>query len=693
MELLEGETLKQCLDREPLSIADALTYGVQIADGLDAAHAKHILHRDIKPANIFVTRRRHAKILDFGLAKLMDAGMPQLSQAPTAAGLTGAGMQPGTISYMAPEQVRGEALDVRSDLFSFGVVLYEALTGEHPFLGPTTGVIFDAILHRRLRPPRELNAAMSAALESIILKTLERDRRRRFQSASELRAALDEQKKETYVGVESAPRPSALVPIAGRPLRGSRRSGSGSVSSRSKPIDSLAILPLVNASGDADAEYLSDGITESIIYNLSRLPGLRVVPRTTVFRYKQAEKDLPTIAKELKVKAIVTGRVSLRGGQLIVQAELVDVAHDAQLWGERYNRSFADVFAVQEEMATAISSSLQLRLSGEDRQQLARRPTTDSQAYQSYLKGRYYWGKRSLDAFTRATVHFQEAIDRDPNFVLAHVGLADTLNLLGYYNYRPPSTVYPRAKAAAARALEIDPGLAEARASLGYTTLFYDRDWATAERHFQTARAQNPAYPSAHQWYGWYLLAMERFEEMLAAMRRAFELDPLSLIINDHLGYALSLAGCHDEAIAQLQHTLELDQAFALTHLRLGLEYRLVGRRSDGLCEIARAVDLSDGRIGLGYLGQAYGEDGGVAEAHEILQSLEHPADQRFVSPLDCALVCDGLGELDRAFACLDQALEMRISDVIRLKALHWSDALRSDRRFTALVARAGLPG
>jgi TolB-like protein/Flp pilus assembly protein TadD len=569
------------------------------------------------------------------------------------------------------------------------VVLYEALTGEHPFAGATTGAIFDAILHRRPRGPREITLAVPAGLETIVMKAIEKDRRRRFQRASDLVAALEERRKALPSELDASA--TAVAPAARSSSRAPRRSPSSS-RSRSRAIGSLAILPFVNASGDADTEYLSDGITESIIDKLARLSALRVVPRTTIFRYKHSDKDLQAIAKELKVRAIVTGRVSLRSGTLIVQAEMVDAARDAQLWGERYNRQFADVFAVQEDMAAAISSSLQLRLSGEDRQQLARRPTTDSQAYEAYLKGRYYWNKRRLDAFTRATVHFQEAIDRDPNFVVAYTGLADTLNLLGYYNHRAPSTVYPRAKAAAARAREIDPALAEAHASLGYATLFYDRDWAAAERHFHTALALNAAYASAHQWHGWYLLAMRRFDEALAAMRRACELDPLSLIINDHFGYALSLTGDHRAAIAQLQHTLELDPAFALTHLHLGLVYRLAGRTDEGRRHIEKSVELSERRIGLGYLGQALGEDDQRDSARAILADLADPPDDRFVSPLDCALVCDGLGDLEQAFAYLERAVDIRISDVIRLGALHWSDALRGDARFTATVQRAGLP-
>ena len=686
MELLEGRTLKQLVDHQPLSAAEIFRYAIQIADALDAAHGKNVIHRDLKPANIFVTARGQAKVLDFGVAKMLEPASVGATASDT--GVTRPGAIPGTISYMSPEQVRGELLDARSDLFSFGIVLYEMATGEHPFSGPTVGAIFDRILHGKPRPPRELNPTISGRLETIILKALEKACDRRFFSAAAMRAALEDANAHP-----EEPAAVAAIPVAPSALPKSRRSASpGPTTARSRGIASLAVLPFVNAGSGPEGEYLSDGMTESIIYSLTKLPGLRVVPRTTVFRYKMSEKDLSTIARELKVKAIVTGRVSLRGRQLVVQAELVDAARDAQLWGERYTRAFSDVFAVQEEMATAISSSLQLRLSGEDRARLARRPTESSEAYESYLKGRHYWNKRTIDGFTRATEYFQEAIERDPRFVLAHAGLADTFNVLGYYNALPPKTAYPRAKAAATRALDLDPALAEAHASLGYATLFFDRNWAAAEQFFRAAITHNPKYPSAHQWYGWYLLVMGRFGDMVAEMQQAHELDPLSLIINDHLGYALSLSGRHEEAIVQLQQTLELDSAFSLTHLRLGLEYRLVGRLEEGVREIERAVEMSQGRIGLGYLGQAYGADGDALAARGILDRIVSGSETKYTSPLDRALVHDGLGQVDAVFVCLGQALEDRVSDLVRLRVLPWSDAVRRDARFGDVCRRVGLP-
>ena len=685
MELLEGRTLKQVIDRAPLAATDILHYALQITDALEAAHGKNVIHRDLKPANIFITTRNQAKVLDFGLAKMLEP-VPVAATMVEEIDVTRTGIIPGTIGYMSPEQVRGDPLDGRSDLFSFGIVLYEMATGHRPFSGSTAGALFDSILHFKPRPPREINPAIPEKLDRVIVKALEKDRERRFTGAAPMRLALDE---------VSVRRPRSRVAqsstLSATDTRTRPAPSGTSTSSRTRAIPSVAVLPFVNAGGDKEAEYLSDGMTESIIYSLARLPGLRVVPRTTAFRYKESDKPLAVIAREVKAKAIVTGRVAMRGQQLNVQAEMVDPFKDSQLWGERYTRTFADVFAVQEEMATAISSSLQLRLSHEDRARLAARPTQDSLAYEAYLKGRHHWNKRTIPAFIHATEYFQQAIDRDPRFTLAYAGLADTFNVLGYYNAKPPRTVYPRAKAAAARALEIDPTLAEAHASLAYATLFFDRDWAEAERHFHAALTHNPKYASAHQWYGWYLLVMERFDEMVEEMQHAAVLDPLSLIINDHLGYALSLAGRHDDAVAQLQRTLELDPNFSLTHLRLGLLWRLLGRADEGRAAVEQAVKLSEERIGLGYLGQAYGADGMPEQARSVLQRLTARAEHNYVSPLDYALAYDGLGEVDQVFTHLDRAVDDAISDLVRLKVLAWSSVVRRDPRFDRLAKKIGL--
>jgi serine/threonine protein kinase/tetratricopeptide (TPR) repeat protein len=680
MEHLEGETLRARLDRQLPSLDEVVDLAGQIADALDAAHNKKLIHRDIKPANIFVLPGNHVKLLDFGLAKRID--VDRGSDETRAQELTESGTTVGTAAYMSTEQVRGEPLDQRSDIWSFGLVLYEMLTGMRAFNGATTPLVFDAILHNDPRAPSLLNPEVPLGLDHVIGKALEKNPARRYQTMAEVRADLRRARESgARTGTASISRST------GRVTTRRRRADSD----KANAVQSLAVLPFFNSSNDPDAEYLSDGITEGIINRLSRLPGLRVMSRSTVFRYKGSASDVQTIAGELKVRTVVLGRVHQRQQQLVVKVELVDVRKQSQLWGEQYNRPMADILDVQEGIAIEVARSLEVALSGDDRKQLVKRHTQDSVAYRAYLKGRFCWNKRSVQGFLQAIEHFQEAIEQDPGFALAYTGLADTYNLLGYYNTQRPVQAYPRAKAASARALEIDPSMAEAHGSLGYTNLFFDRDWAAAERSFREAIRLHPSYASAHQWYGWYFIAMGLPEKTLAAMYRAHEIDPLSLIINDHLGYALALAGQADAAIQQLKATLELDPNFAITHLRLGSVYLELGRTAEAIREMETAARLTDGRLALGYLGHACGVAGDRARASTILDELRaHPVD-RFVSPLDFALIHAGMGNVDAVFASLDEALAERVSDLIRVHVLPWPDLVRSDPRFPAFLRTLGL--
>ena len=680
MEHLEGETLRARLDRQLPSLDEVVDLAGQIADALDAAHNKKLIHRDIKPANIFVLPGNHVKLLDFGLAKRIDVDPG--SDETRAQELTDSGTTVGTAAYMSTEQVRGEPLDQRSDIWSFGLVLYEMLTGMRAFNGATTPLVFDAILHNDPRPPSLLNPEVPLGLDHVIGKALEKNPARRYQTMADVRADLRRARESgSRTGTASISRST------GRLTTRRRRADSD----KANAIQSLAVLPFFNSSNDPDAEYLSDGITEGIINRLSRLPGLRVMSRSTVFRYKGSPSDVKTIAGELKVRAVVLGRVHQRQQQLVVKVELVDVRKQSQLWGEQYNRPMADILDVQEGIAIEVARSLEVALSGDDRKQLVKRHTQDSVAYRAYLKGRFCWNKRSVQGFLQAIEHFQEAIEQDPGYALAYTGLADTYNLLGYYNTQRPAHAYPRAKAASARALEIDPSMAEAHGSLGYTNLFFDRDWPAAERSFREAIRLHPSYASAHQWYGWYFIAMGQPEKTLAAMYRAHEIDPLSLIINDHLGYALALAGQADAAIQQLKATLELDPNFAITHLRLGSVYLELGRTAEAIREMETAARLSEGRLALGYLGHACGLAGDRTRASTILDELRaHPVD-RFVSPLDFALIHAGMGAVDAVFASLDEALAERVSDLIRLRVLPWPDLVQSDPRFPAFLRTLGL--
>jgi len=682
MELLEGHTLRDRLSGQPLPLGETIELARQIADALDAAHQRHIIHRDIKPANIFVTKRGQAKVLDFGLAKVVGV---QDVDATRAHDLTNSGIALGTVPYMSTEQVRGETLDARTDIFSFGAVLSEMLTGLQVFRGKTSALVFDAILHLDPDPPSASCPWVPSALDAIVDRALQKNRSHRYQAFAELLADL----RHVH-----APHPAAEAGSASQtalhraPSRGPARKRD---SSRSRAIPALAVLPFVNVAHDPDIEYLCDGITESIINKLSQLGALRVVPRSTVFRYKATPNDPAAIAAELKVRALVVGRVAQRGGRLVVSVELVDPKRQSQLWGEQFNRTSDDIFEVQESIATEVSRSLELKLNSSDRHRLARRETEDPVAYQSYLKGRFYWNKRTIDGLLQAIDHFQAAIDRDPQFARAYAGLADAFNILGYYNGRRPTEVYPRAKEAAARALDIDPAMAEAHASLGYARLFFDRDWRGAEASFLEAIRLNPAYPSAHQWYGWVLMATRRWPEMIASMRRAHDLDPLSLVINEHLGYALSLVGRHDDALRQLQATVDLDPGFALAHLRIGAVH-LIEQRLDAAIEAMRsAVQLSSGRFGLGALGFTLALAGQRGEAEAVLRDLHDRATAEFISPLEFAYVHAGLGDVDATFGAIARAVAERISDLVRLDFLPWPAEIRSDPRYPAVLAAIGL--
>ncbi|MFY9554823.1 MAG: protein kinase [Blastocatellia bacterium] len=687
MQYIDGETLSKRIQQNSFEISEALRLAVQAAEAISEAHSHGIIHRDIKPQNIIITTRGQVKVLDFGLAKVTREDSVRESAARTESLLTEAGVAMGTVLYMSPEQLEGKPLDSRSDIFSFGCMLYEIVSGKNPFAAESTAAIASAILTREPEPLARYSDRAPEELQRIVRKCLEKNRDRRYQTMRDVATDLGNLKQEidshNGAAVKSLPPRTAsrrfLIPaiavgalavlIAGAYLLTAKKNVSPSAL-RETPIDSLAILPLMNASDDADAEYLADGITESMINSLSQLSKLRVVARTTVFRYKNRTDPL-NVGKELSVRAVLTGKVTRRGDVLIIQADLMDVADGAQLWGDQYNRKVSNIVSVQEEIAKQISEKLRVKLTGDEQKLLAKRYTENAEAYQLYLKGRYFWNKRSAEGMKKSLEYFQQAVDLDPRFALAYTGIADSHNYLGYsiISARAPSEVLSKSKEAALKALELDDTLAEAHVSLAIPLLLYDRKWSDAEREFALALKLNPNYATGHHWYSHYLVAMGRIEESLIESQKALDLEPLDLPINAHLGWHHLFARQYDQAIAQCQKALDMDSSFLPAYLFIGQSYEQRRMYKEAITKFQEAVRLSGGSaVMIAALGHAYALSGRHAEGEKVLDELNDLSKQRYVSPADIAMVYAALNRKDEAFQWLEKAYQESSSALVYLK-------------------------
>jgi serine/threonine protein kinase/TolB-like protein/Tfp pilus assembly protein PilF len=910
-EFIVGKTLRDRFTLYRMKLDEVLDVSLQVASALSAAHEAGIVHRDIKPENIMIRPDGYVKVLDFGLAKLTEQ---RASSSPGALTLaeTGPGVVIGTVTYMSPEQARGLRVDERTDIFSFGVVLYEMLAGRAPFGGPTPSDVIVAILDREPQPLHYHLSEISPEMQRIVSKALAKDRDNRYQSIKDMiadlrgikrglelstaglhttapalealpqgapemtvpradartvrvavgeretndtraaetllidsnhpstpeiahvlfmdivgfskhrihqqsylqqklneiasntdefrraqsnnqmickstgdgmalvffvdpespvrcalqisRALLDNADVQLRMGIHSGPVLRTMDANRQRDVAGSginiaqrvmdcgdaghillsktmadvlfeigdrdeqiedlgttkvkhnvevhlfnlytdklgnpRRPSllpqptmlpQTSSGARRAPIDSLAVLPLANASADPNTEYLSDGITESIINTLSQLPQLKVMARATVFRYKGKEVDIEEVKRDLGVRAVMTGRVLQFGDNLIIKIELVDTADGSQLWGEQYKRKAADIFEVQEEISKEISEKLRIKLTGEEKKLLVKRYTDNTEAYRLYLKGRYCLSKMTKEALHNAIKHFQQAIDTDPLYALAYAGLADAYYALSS-NHLPPNEAMPKAREAAERALQIDEGLAEAHASLGLVKAFYDWDWASAEDEYRRAIELNPGYASTHHWYGWYLALMGRLNEAIAEIEQASALDPLSLEINTDLGLSFLFARQYDRAIEQFEKAMEMDPNFIWTHFFMGWAYEQKSSYEAAINEYKRAAQLDDSPLILAALGHTYATAGRRDDALRVLSEMKEMAGLRHVSSYHFALIHAGLGSREEVFEWLEKSYRAREEALVWLKVDPRMDSLRTDPRFIDLQRRVGLP-
>jgi TolB-like protein/tetratricopeptide (TPR) repeat protein len=712
MELLEGAPISAHLAGRPFETRRLLDIAIQVADALVAAHARSVIHRDLKPANIFLTVGGSAKILDFGIARF--APEPGGSDAPTAAAvMTAPGIALGTPGYMSPEQVRGEAADARSDVFSLGAVIYEMATGKAPFAGPSAGTTFEAVLNRSPAPVDSLNPAAPPELIRIVGKALEKDPSLRYQSAAELLADLKRLRRDLDTG-EAAPRDEGRARPQGARWPKPRVLGLGvtiglllvaavatGIWLRRAPVPapgadgvtSILVLPLVNTGGDASLDDVTDGLTEALINRLSSITSLRVLARATSFRFKGKAADPGETGRTLGVAAVVTGRVEQQGDGIRVAAELMNVSNGSQLWGARYTRSGREMLAIEEEISRAIAESLRIRLTASESAGLARRPTENLEAYRLYLTGRRFWNRRTSHDLTSAIDYFNRAIDADPTFALAYSGIAESYAVLPGMGVGAlePRDAMPKARAAAVRALELDDRIADAHTALAYVNLHYDWDWDGAGREFDLARAVRPN--DASFWRAAFLAASGKPDDAIAEAERAQALDPLSAIVAAGVSWMFHFARRYDDERALALKALELNPQLALGHWRLGWGLMGLGRPQEAIQAHQAALQYSGESPDIAAaLGCALAKAGRSGEARQVAGRLEQLASQRYVSSLSIAQLYAALGDRPRALSALETAHAERAWGLAFIGVEPALDPLRGESRFAELLRRLRLP-
>ena len=705
-EFINGQTLRQKILQQPMKLEEAIDITIQAANALAAAHEAGVVHRDIKPENIMLRTDGYVKVLDFGLAKLIQPTGVDPEGTTFAKSLTETGTVMGTARYMSPEQARGQRVDERSDIFSLGVVLYEMVAGQSPFSGATTADVIAAILGKDPSLTRVM-PAVPEALERIVNKALRKDREERYQTVRAMISDLVALKKHD---LETEPRRARKAPnekqLIGVTKRYKRISilvaalvlliaaGIAYLSVPDDAIDSIAVLPFVNESKNPDTEYLSDGISDSLITRLSNFPNLRVTSLSAALAYKGKSITPQDVGQELKVRAVLNGWLTLRGDVLSVRAELVDVRDNGRLWKQQYNnRRLSELLQVQDEISRDISSQLRLRLTAAQMQPLLKRETESGEAYLLYLLGRSQWAKLSEEGLRRSIEYFSQAVEKDPKYDLAYSGLADSYSLLGEASYTRPRETFSKAREYAERALELNPLVDETWVSLGIVKLLYDWDWPGAERALKRAKELNPNNPHAYHFYGHYLEIVGRTEEAIAETKRGLGLDPTSSYLNAELAWAYFWARQYDPALVQLRKALDLDPASAFVSVSIAQVYEQQHRYQDALDVLNKvSAPSSDWSWIVAETGCVYASMGNRTEAEKIISTLKQRAKTEWIDPVLIAYIYIALGNKDEAFRWLDEALRERSGLLPWLKIELKFDPLRSDPRFTRVLESVGLP-